>query len=189
MFDNEDDELGVGVELEEDLTPEDVLLYSTFAGPRLFVLNNANMTNVLGVLMDESDDSFLVGLPIRLMNDGNDPTKIKAEPFAPVPYIRVLKSAIITVSYLYGIFESEYTKYILEKGAALYPEITDYLEEGEESEEVSVPNVPTQSVDVSLTNDTETPEEVQGMSNEELKKYLTDKYNNGELTGVTRKKQ
>ena len=196
---NDDDEItNLEVDLEggeeEVLSEEDILLYSTYSGLRIFVLNNAAMTNILGVLLDETEDSFLVGLPAVVVE--GRPVESAIEPFLPVPYTRLMKSAILTLMYTFGVYQERYLEYINAKGKELYPEIDDYIEEGQgqgqyleavlvEQPEVAGP----ENLEVSLNKDSEVPEKAVGMSDEELREYLLDKFNVAGLTSGSRKKQ
>jgi hypothetical protein len=184
MFESND----VEIEMDEnDVSEEDILLYSSFPGPRLIVLNNAAMTNVLGLLLEESDDSFLVGIPgiAKQQEDGS----MDIQPFVPVPYIRLLKSAIISVMYTFGVLEDAYMQYLDTKGRELYPEVAEYIEEDEAESESGAPEITSYvESNVSLTKDAQEGQQVIGMTDKELQKYLTDKYNNGELSSGSRKK-
>ena len=51
----------------EPLTEEEDLLYSEVIGPRLFMLNNAAASTLLGIIMEETEDSFLVGFPSKML--------------------------------------------------------------------------------------------------------------------------
>lgn len=183
-----EDEINDQIVEEEDITEEDILLHSTFTGPRIFVLNNESYTNVLGVLLDENEDSFLVGLPATLMTD--DATT-KVMPFLPIPYFRLMKSSVFCIMYMYGKYTEYYHKYVDEKGKELYPEISEYMDPIEETgidDFLEGADVITGSVD-SDSKEVEVQGEIQGMSNDELKKYLIEKYGEGSLGLGAKKKQ
>lgn len=189
MFEEEDD-----AELEfdpNDVSAEDSLMYSHFSGPRIFILNDNDKFNMFGVLLEESDDSFLVGLPAKMTSEDGE---VKVEPFMPVPYSRFMKSAILSVSYTFGIFHELYMNYVETKGAELYPEIADYIEEDaeletESAESTIITPIDADITDISLSSEVEEGTKVLGMTDDELQKYLTDKYNIGELAIGSRKKQ
>ena len=165
-------------EIEEDnfIPEEDVLLFSATPGPRIFTLNNANSTTMLGVLLEETDDSFLVALPSRLIDIEG---KLKVESFMAVPYIRLLKSAVLSVLFPFGSFKAMFIPYIINKGMEIYPELEDLIEDLKEELES-----PTQA------QHKEQSEVVySGMSNEELEQYLTEKFSRGEITSGNGTKQ
>ena len=183
MFQEEGDDLEID---ENDVSEEDLLMYSTFAGLRTFVLNDESKTNVFGVLIEEYDDSFLVGLPARIIRDGDDWV---IDPFASVPYFRMMKSAIMGLSYMIQPYEDLYRKYLDTKGSELYPEISEYIEEGaEDSEPAESAVVGPTDTNVSLSKDADQGQQVLGMTDEELRQYLLEKYNNGELSDGSGKK-
>lgn len=162
-------------QIDEDLvSEEDTLLFSTFPGPRLFILNNSSQTNLLGVLLEENDDSFLVGLLSRLL-EVDEGTRI--EPFIKVPYLRLMKNSVMTVLFLFGIFKEKYIPYLIEEGEALYPELTDLIEDLREQNPPEIPESPKQD------------SQTEGMNDEQLKEYLTEKAYRGEIiygTGTTK---
>jgi hypothetical protein len=187
----EDDEID-----EEFLTPENILLYSTIPGPRIFTLTGSHEA-ILGLLLEESDDSFLVGMPARMILPLDDkgqanPDGVKTIiPYVPLPYFRLMKTAIMNVMYMFGEFEDLYMLYVEAKGNELYPELGEYYDP---DQTVEIPDVDKTEIKpaeetVGLTQEAEDGNQVQGMSDEQLKEYLTDKYKNGELPGGSRKKQ
>lgn len=109
------------LEIDDSLTEEENnLLFSDELGLRIFILNNSTNTQVLGVLMEESDDSFLVGLPSKLVEN-------EILPLVPIKYGRILKSSIMMVVYPYGILYEKYIAYLKTKGASVFPELIDAI--------------------------------------------------------------
>lgn len=190
MIDNDEEHINVDLD-EANVSEEDVLMFSTYSGPRVFILNDERKTNILGLVLDESDDSFLVGMPGKALQDAEGNYKI--EPFVPVPYLRFLKSGILSLMYVPEPVSTIYQTYLEEKGPEIYPDIADHIEDVEADDlEEQTPGqaiVAPNEVNVSLTPDEQGGNKVLGMTDEELRKYLTDKYNNGELIGGSNKKQ
>lgn len=155
---------------EDMISEEDGLLFSTFPGPRLLILNNASQTNLLGVVLEETEDSFLVGLPSRLIDSGSD---LQVEPFVKVPYLRLLKSSVLTVLYLFDVFKEKYLAYLIEHGTTLYPDLSDIVEDLKE--QYAAPAI----------SPKETSEEKLGMSDEDLEEYLSEKLQRGEILNGT----
>ncbi len=188
-----DKELDESNLLEEDeTTPEYSLMYGTDQGPRIFVFNNAESTTLLGVMLEETDDSFLVAIPSKLIHGpkGKETEHIVV-PFIPVPYIRVMKSALMTTMYLYGEYAEKYIAYLKERGEDIYPELQDVMEsirEQLEDTEEELTEEDEEILEMSLNTDSGVTEQAQGMSDEELRIYLKNKYNKGEIGNGTIKK-
>lgn len=121
---------------EEDLSSisaeEEDLLYSLSPGPRIFNLNNTNGTTLLGILVEETEDSFLIGLPSRLLDiDG----EMKIEPYMPISYARFMKSNVLSVTFLFGVFLEKYVEYLKTTGAEIAPDLVDRIDFIEDKEE------------------------------------------------------
>lgn len=87
---------------------------------KLRVLNILSGTSLLGIIMQETEDSFLVGLPCKLMEYEN---KKAVQPYIPIPFIRVFKTTIIVALPCFGEFEIFYIKWLLDHGKYLYPDL------------------------------------------------------------------
>lgn len=186
----------------ESITEEEDLLVTFFSGFRIFTLNNVNSTTVLGVVMTETDDSFLVALPSRLTEQAEhhpDGSVIVTGPPVVVPlsseaYLRLMKNAVLGVSHMYGIFREKYLEYINTEGKKLYPEVFEYLDEEDSSTQQAkdkddfVEVTDEDVLEISLNRDSGTTQKALGMTDEELKEYLEKKYNIGDLLGDGGKK-
>lgn len=109
----------VGAKYESLLDERFELLFSDKGGPRLFFMDNPSLKTVIGILVSETDDSFLVAMPARLIEDGSGYKEIK--PFVPVHYIRLQKSSVTFVSYIFEPFDSIYKEYV-ESAESIYPD-------------------------------------------------------------------
>lgn len=147
---------------------EDSLLFSVVPGPRIFTLNNSSSTTLLGVVLEENDDSFLVGIPSRLLDSDNG---MRIEPFVAVPYLRLMKSSVLSVLFLFGVFREKYLPYLIERGVELYPGIADIVDDIVRNEEIQFPEP--------ISSEQEETKEKMGMTDEELKEYLEEKLNKG----------
>jgi hypothetical protein len=185
MIDNDDE---VELELDADPTEEEELLFSAYPGPRVFTLANEALTTFTGFLLQETDDSFLVGIAAKVIEmDGG---KFEVLPFGEAPYFRLLKSATMSVMYLFGDLEKPYLEYLNTKGRQIYPELNEYMEDIDPTVYAPEPVVVNLEGDaIGLGSEESKDSKVIGMSDEELKNYLTKKFENGELVGVNRKKQ
>lgn len=187
--------------IEDDmLTEEDELLFTPNPGPRLFVLNGMESKTFVGILIDETDDSMLVGLPTRMIEVDD---KYTLAPLIDVPYTRILKSSVFCVTFLFEPFATAYKKYVETVGAVIWPGAKDYLEDWKDGydamadqkpAEISVIPKETSSVSQAVVEpvsaapsvSTQAPQEtakstptekpkiiVLGATNEELMEYLS----------------
>lgn len=93
----------------------------TDAGLRIF--NTVSGLSLMGIVLQEQDDSFLIGLPAKLMVYPERGPERVVEPHVPVPFIRSFKHTMLTVMPLFGEYEAYYTNYLLKEGLKIYPEI------------------------------------------------------------------
>lgn len=151
----------------DNITEEDALLFGLGVSARLFTLNNEANTTLLGILLEETDDSFLVGIPSRLVKSGEEHF---IQPFAPVPYFRLLKNSVMSVMYPFGIFTEKFNEYVKTEGVELYPPLADIMTLDAEEEQVEeTPEPPQEQNEV----------QVFGMSDDELKEYLAKRLKEG----------
>ena len=113
---------------DEDITEYHELLYTPYSDIRVFN-RTSDGQSVVGILLQEISDSFLVGLPARLLKHSESDT-ITAEAFIPFPYARLMKSNISEITPVFGIFEFPYLAYLKEVALVEYPEYEDFLPEG-----------------------------------------------------------
>lgn len=186
-----DKDLDIRALPEDEITEEASLLYGIDPGPRILVLNNPSTTTLLGVVLEETEDSFLVAIPSRLTEGpkGREDEHI-ISPFVPLPYIRLMKSAVMSVMYPYGEFADKYLEYLAEKGESIYPELSEVMDDirSQLSEEDEEDDDGDEILGMSLNTNSGVEEKAQGMSDKELKEYLTKKYKNGEVDNGKGKK-
>ncbi len=152
------------LEEEDEVTSdEDDLLFSINQGPRVFVLNTANCPSIAAVVMEETDDSFLVAAAARIVESEGE--KAHAEAYSPIPYFRIMKGSVIGVMPLFGVFYEAYTPYLISQGDSIYTKlipVVDYLRSKTES-----------FIDPVV--------ETKGMDDERLNEYLYEKFMKGQL--------
>jgi hypothetical protein len=83
---------------------------------KLRIITLVSGSSVMGVILQELEDSFLVGLPSKIYEIGD---KRSVEPFLPVPYMRFFKSTILHIIPCYGEFEVYYIRYLMKEGNTL----------------------------------------------------------------------
>ena len=169
-----------------NITDIEALLFSDAIGPRLFVRNDGRDTTFIGILIEETQDSFLVALPCRLL--------MKEETFLVVPlslapYQRMLKAAVHTIMFPLPQFSLQYYQYLttLER----VPE--DIQEEVEETIKAYAlmfePKLKEGEVMVELKPNTRLVATPMSMDPDAFAEYLTNKHFAGEviLDGPTTK--
>lgn len=135
--------------LSED---EEDLLFSTSDEPRIFELNSQSKSTIIGVVLEETEDSFLVGIPSRLVQD-SETGDYSLIPYLPVPHIRLLKSGISMIIPMFDPYRSAFMKYY---------------------QKFPVENKPKRS-------NSDVDSELNTMHNSQLEEYLTTKASIGEL--------
>ncbi len=117
------------MDTEEDW---DELLSPTYPEIRLFNLTGKHLT-VMALLLEETDDSFLVALPAYLEKRSDESGKavgVEVHPYINFPYIRWMKHFVTGITPLFGWFKTAYIKYLKEVALIQYPEYQEYFEEG-----------------------------------------------------------
>jgi hypothetical protein len=164
------------VEEEEIPDEEDCLLFSANPGPRIFVTCNMNVDSIIGLVLDESDDSFLVALPARMaeldQKDSEEKITIML-PFIKAPYIRLLKANVGIVSYLFEPFSEPYREYVKEFGIKVFPDAQDFLDNWKDGYDEYMTEEEEQQAEQQAAEETGVVR--LGMSDEELAKYFASK--------------
>ena len=112
---------------DDNISEEENLLTSYFSGPRIFTINDGgDKVSLLGVVVHETEDSFLVAIPSLLVKTGE---VYKIISYGQSPYFRLLKGNVSIVSHLYDKFEKYYLPYVLENGPSIYPKLAQAIEE------------------------------------------------------------
>src|SRR5437870_2152032 len=111
---------------EVETTVDDLVNHNAAGDLRLRIFNTLSGNSILAIVMKETEDSFLVALPSKLMAIQD---KRAIEPYMPIRFCRFFKPTIISAIPCFGEFEVFYTQYLLEQGAQQYPEIftKDYV--------------------------------------------------------------
>jgi hypothetical protein len=121
--DNMDDNSAIDSEVLADDELE--LLTTPFVDLRLFNLNNNAGSTIMGIAITEMEDSFLVGLPCRLLKlpDGN----LQIGPYVPTKLIRLFKNSVVSMTVMFGDFLEYYTAFLKNKGLIDFPEFKAYF--------------------------------------------------------------
>lgn len=117
----------------DELPLEEELLFTPYPGIRIFSLNNNQQTTLLGILVEETDDSFLVGLPSRMVKDEKT-EDLSVVPYLPATFYRLLKTSVEGVLFMEDPFLSEYHKYVVGMNRPEFEEILPILFENFEEE-------------------------------------------------------
>lgn len=114
---------------EEEDSEYDELLFSPYSDLRLFALNDKEkQIPLMGILVREIEDSFLVGLPAKFTKDA-EKGYLRIEEYLPFPYIRLYKVNLLYTTPLFGMFKTSYSRYLKEIALKSNPEFIDILPE------------------------------------------------------------
>lgn len=83
------------------------------------ILNNVAGSSILVTILLETEDSFLVAAPARLMSY-KDKNELQVESYTPVPYARFFKSTILSLTPPFDEFEICYISYLVDNAKGLY---------------------------------------------------------------------
>ena len=110
----------------DDFSDSDDLLHSLTYSIRKFHLGNSWENVLAGVILEETEDSFLVALPIQLLRV-EDHLFIKPVDTGDEPFLRLLKSSVMIVSSLVDQSERLYVDYVTKTAPAEFPELLEML--------------------------------------------------------------
>lgn len=127
----------------DDFTNSEDLLNSITYGIRKFYFSGSWDNIILGVVLEETIDSFLVALPVKLTIKENIS---ELEEILEVPYVRFLKTDFRAVTFVAGLHKAMYIKYITIKSPSEFPELLNMIGE-----------------DVNTSNETQTSHSIQQM--------------------------
>jgi hypothetical protein len=99
---------------------EDLIDHDHAGDLRLRIFNTLSGSSIIGVVVKEIEDSFLVALPSKLMAVQD---KRAIEPYMPIRFCRMHKATILTTIPCFGEFEVFYIQYLLDVGKQQYPEL------------------------------------------------------------------
>lgn len=106
--------------MDDIYTSEPELMGEDLYRPRIVILNTIAGSSLMCMVLEESDDSFLIALPAKLLRN-EDKQTMEIDPYLPVPYARFMKSGILFITPIFGTFEYLYLKYLLAHGIEEYP--------------------------------------------------------------------
>lgn len=75
------------------------------------IFNTVAGISIMGIIMEEIADSFIVGLPARLVKDKGT---LRADPYVPTGTARFFKSTLLNYIELIDEFELPYLLYVIE---------------------------------------------------------------------------
>ena len=126
---------------DKEYEASDDLLYSTTYGVRKFHLAGAWGDVLLGVMLEETVDSFLIAMPVRLYQDADSYFIKTIEDISEDAYVRFMKSEFRAISFAEGIHEKMYIEYLRCTSGTIFPELLEMIGEdtlGDESEPMFV---------------------------------------------------
>lgn len=121
-------------ELEEEgeFSGSEDLLNSLSYGVREFYLTDSWDKSIIGVLLEETSDSFLIAMPMKVSKTKN---MVYLEEIMPdIPYTRFLKSGVLAVIFSIDTIEKKYIEFIKANSSDLFPELLSIIGEDEYEE-------------------------------------------------------
>lgn len=115
-------------EEEEQITASEDLMDSLLYGIRMFYFSGSWSEVMLGVMLEENEDSFLVAMPapVEKREEG-----IKLVGITYVPYIRFMKTEFRGVSEPTSILRESYLKFLVENSDSVFPGLMDMIGEND----------------------------------------------------------
>lgn len=111
---------------DDDFTKSEDLMESLTYGIRKLYFSGSWIEAAIGVMLDESPDSFLVGLPAIVSIED---TKSILSAMNDMPYMRFMKADIRAVSFVEGIHRDMYLEYLAINSPKVFPEIMEIIGE------------------------------------------------------------
>lgn len=98
----------------------DLLDHNTSEDLNLRILNTLSGSSLMCIILRETGNSFLVGLPCKLIAYRE---KQVVEQYMSVNFIRVPISSLLAIVPCFGEFEEEYIGWLIENGQQLFPRV------------------------------------------------------------------
>jgi hypothetical protein len=105
---------------EELVSPDDELLFTVNSGPRVICLRNPQRTQLLTIVKEETDDSFLLLFPSMFVTD-SEGTVDMAFYIKWSPVVRILKSDVSVVTPLVNPLLQVYEAFLSKVLPSAYP--------------------------------------------------------------------
>lgn len=119
-------------EVDDDFTHSDDLLHSLTYGPRQYYDSVDEENSVVGVMLEETNDSFLVAMPARIKSkDGH--MVLTVEDSGNRQYIRLMKSAVRIVAFPAEPQRKIYVDYLIKYSPVVFPDLLEMIGETESS--------------------------------------------------------
>lgn len=111
---------------DDDFTKSDDLLYSITYGIRKFYFSGSWNDAIIGVILEENNDSFLIALPARIVIEGN---LSLMEAITNLPCMRFLKGDIRAVNFCEGVHNEMYIEFLTLNSPNTFPGLLDMIGE------------------------------------------------------------
>lgn len=118
----------------EDPSDADDLLYSTSYGTREFHSGPKGKDIIIGVILEENEDSFLVAMPVHILNKEQTSTFILEQLSYNEPFTRLIKNSVSYVSYPEVDHDMAYIDFLQKEAKDIFPELLEMI--GAEDEEI-----------------------------------------------------
>jgi hypothetical protein len=112
-------------DINDVITDSDDLLYSRFYGVRQFRFLGREIP-LVGVVLEETDDSFLVGMPVMIAG-GDGYMQAAPVDSGRNPFIRLMKSAVGFVALPTEPQDDLYIEYLIENSPSVFPDLLEMI--------------------------------------------------------------
>ena len=112
--------------IDDDFSDSDDLLHSLTYCIRKITLSGSWDDAIIGVVLEEKEDSFLVAMPAKLLNiDAN--TFLKPIDTGIDPFIRLMKSGVRAVASSSELPEKLYVEFLTNRAPQAFPELLSMI--------------------------------------------------------------
>ena len=113
-------------DINEEFTDSDDLLHSLTYGERQFYDSVDEENSVVGVMLEETNDSFLVAMPARIKSkDGH--MVLTVEDSCKCSYIRLMKTAVRIVAFPAEPQRKIYVDYLIKYSPGVFPDLLEMI--------------------------------------------------------------
>ena len=119
---------------QDEYEASEDLLYSITYGVRKFHLAGSWGNTILGVILEETEDSFLIAMPAMLAKEDNSYYILPIEEVCEEAYVRFLKTEFRAMSFAESELENMYTEYLRLNADDIFPELLDMINAGDDEE-------------------------------------------------------
>jgi hypothetical protein len=120
---------------DDEYVESEDLLYSYTYGVRLLHTGGKKDEIIIGIMLEETDDSFLIGMAASISRSEKDRDLIILEQVANgIAYLRFMKTSFRAVSFPSPDYEEAYLHFLKSESPKIFPELLNLIGEDTHSE-------------------------------------------------------